>query len=228
MILACEKCNKEHNGSYGSGRFCSSKCARGFSTKANREDINNKIRKKLKESAHKKIQKTCPECNSSFLVNWNKRNQITCSNKCRVLFRNKNEVYLNNLSTSMKKLYSSIEARNRLKEIGKMGGFGKKGFTKGGIRYESIFEKNVFEFLENNKILFEPHKSIPNSAKISDLYLINKKLWIELDGINREKKKKWIGKDYQYWLEKLELYKKQNLNLKIFLTFDDFKKFMSL
>ena len=24
--MICENCNKEHDGSYGSGRFCSSKC----------------------------------------------------------------------------------------------------------------------------------------------------------------------------------------------------------
>ena len=31
--MICEKCEQEHDGTYGSGRFCSSKCARGFSTK---------------------------------------------------------------------------------------------------------------------------------------------------------------------------------------------------
>lgn len=29
--MKCEKCGKEHNGSYGSGRFCSAKCARSYS-----------------------------------------------------------------------------------------------------------------------------------------------------------------------------------------------------
>lgn len=32
-MFICEYCGKEHNGKYGSGRFCSSKCAHGFSTK---------------------------------------------------------------------------------------------------------------------------------------------------------------------------------------------------
>jgi hypothetical protein len=44
----CENCNCEHDGEYGSGRFCSNKCARGFSTKANRFDINKKISNSLK------------------------------------------------------------------------------------------------------------------------------------------------------------------------------------
>lgn len=31
--MICEMCNTEHDGYYGSGRFCSSKCARQFSSK---------------------------------------------------------------------------------------------------------------------------------------------------------------------------------------------------
>ena len=30
--MKCEKCEKDNDGSYGSGRFCSAKCARSFST----------------------------------------------------------------------------------------------------------------------------------------------------------------------------------------------------
>jgi hypothetical protein len=30
--MKCEKCGKEHDGSYGSGRFCSAICARSYST----------------------------------------------------------------------------------------------------------------------------------------------------------------------------------------------------
>lgn len=43
----CENCNYKHDGSYGSGRFCSSKCARGFSTKKKRKEINKKVSDKL-------------------------------------------------------------------------------------------------------------------------------------------------------------------------------------
>jgi len=41
--MKCESCASEHDGAYGSGRFCGSKCARGFATKAKREEINNKV-----------------------------------------------------------------------------------------------------------------------------------------------------------------------------------------
>lgn len=33
--MICEKCGKLHDGTYGSGRFCSSKCSHSFSAKSN-------------------------------------------------------------------------------------------------------------------------------------------------------------------------------------------------
>lgn len=45
--MKCENCETEHTGEYGSGRFCSSKCARGFSTKTKRAEINQKVAEKL-------------------------------------------------------------------------------------------------------------------------------------------------------------------------------------
>lgn len=45
--MKCENCGKDHDGSYGSGRFCSVKCAKGFATKNKREEINKKVSKSL-------------------------------------------------------------------------------------------------------------------------------------------------------------------------------------
>jgi hypothetical protein len=36
MVRICENCGKEHDGSYGSGRFCCKECARSFSSKNNK------------------------------------------------------------------------------------------------------------------------------------------------------------------------------------------------
>ena len=41
--MNCEYCGRLHNGKYGSGRFCSQQCARGFSTKAKRKEINKRV-----------------------------------------------------------------------------------------------------------------------------------------------------------------------------------------
>jgi len=46
--MLCENCNQEHDGSYGSGRFCCQKCARSFSTKKKRKEINQKVSNTLK------------------------------------------------------------------------------------------------------------------------------------------------------------------------------------
>jgi len=59
----CENCNCEHTGSYGSGRFCSCKCSRGFSTKAKRKEINEKVSKKLTKE---KIERICKICGKTF------------------------------------------------------------------------------------------------------------------------------------------------------------------
>lgn len=45
--MKCENCDIDHDGSYGSGRFCSKGCARGFSTKHKREIINAKVSDKM-------------------------------------------------------------------------------------------------------------------------------------------------------------------------------------
>ena len=39
----CENCGIDHTGLYGSGRFCCCKCARCFSSKAKRKEINQKV-----------------------------------------------------------------------------------------------------------------------------------------------------------------------------------------
>lgn len=46
--MICENCLEEHSGNYGSGRFCSSRCARSFSTKDKRKEISEKVSKSLK------------------------------------------------------------------------------------------------------------------------------------------------------------------------------------
>ena len=50
VYMICETCGKEHDGSYGSGRFCCQACARSFSTSKNRKEINQKISNSIKNS----------------------------------------------------------------------------------------------------------------------------------------------------------------------------------
>lgn len=76
--MICEKCLIEYFELYGSGRFCSKKCAKSFSTSKERIQINQKIRNKLKKPL---IQKTCLQCFSIFLSK-EKCKRKFCSREC--------------------------------------------------------------------------------------------------------------------------------------------------
>jgi len=109
--MFCQNCNLEHKGTYGSGRFCSVKCARGFSTKAKRAEINKQVsatqsgRKLSKEhiknielgnnfNRKEKIAKSCVECGAEMLCRPSDTRKY-CSTKCWVNYTEKNkEPYL--------------------------------------------------------------------------------------------------------------------------------------
>lgn len=84
----CENCNSTHDGSYGSGRFCTNKCARGFSTKEKRKDINKSVSNKLKK--HKIISKHCEHCAVMFEYSSGEKNRKFCSIKCSTQESNSN------------------------------------------------------------------------------------------------------------------------------------------
>lgn len=226
--MKCHNCNEEHDGSYGSGKFCSQKCARSFATKFELKFYKTSTCKKCgkiikigKRAPSKNVLcincKTdiCPKCGSKMKIGSNLCRQCNSSKPMTQITKNK-------LSKIAKKRCKSIKERQRLRDIGRKGGFGKQGFTSLGTRYESTFERKAFEYLEINNYEFIPHKPIPNSSKVSDIFLPKFDLYIELDGINREKKKEWLGDDYKYWKQKLKIYEQQKLNYQIFYTIDEF------
>lgn len=211
----CENCSIDHDGSIASGRFCSMKCCRSFSTKSKRKEINEKVSLKLKgRESHNKgnyiIERIIEKCSNQnctvMLEKYFNVGMKFCSKSCASSFISKRRC-------------NSLEERNRMREIGRKGGFGKKGITKNGNRYESGLEKICFEYLEDLNIIFQPHKQIPESSKVSDIYIEDLDLWIEIDGINREKRKKWLGIQYEYWKNKLEIYEEKKLNYVIVYSF---------
>jgi len=93
----CQQCGKEHDGTFGSGRFCSKSCA---NTQIHSQETKNKIRQwakdhpnKIKESSektriislknriHYEIKKICPICKKEFKVYENSKT-IFCSRTC--------------------------------------------------------------------------------------------------------------------------------------------------
>jgi len=78
--MLCEYCDKEHDGSYASGRFCDRSCARGFSTRDKRQEINEKVSSKLKLQSHRpSIRRWTPEAmaraNAKRAVTWSKKKE---------------------------------------------------------------------------------------------------------------------------------------------------------
>lgn len=72
----CENCNKEIVNFYGSGRFCCSKCARGFSTKNKRQEISDKVSLSLGGEGKNRIIKrvrgkitNCLNCEKQIIGN---------------------------------------------------------------------------------------------------------------------------------------------------------------
>lgn len=72
LKLKCEYCGNEHTGSYGSGRFCSEHCARGFSSKIKRKEINKKVSETWRKKREKKQPKKCKSCGIE-IANHNKK-----------------------------------------------------------------------------------------------------------------------------------------------------------
>jgi len=91
--MKCENCGNKHDGKYGSGRFCNKECARGFSTKSNREEISKKVSIALGGKGILKTKnKICLQCKKQLNKNQQKRKQKFCCNDCSVIFR-KEQLY---------------------------------------------------------------------------------------------------------------------------------------
>jgi len=185
-LKKCENCDNDHNGNYGSGRFCSSKCARGFSTKEKRSLINKKVSDKLNTLT----EKICENCNNLFLPKRNKNN--FCSKSCSCKYRMMDEQYKKQISDSCKK--SSCGG------IRKGAGRGKNGWYKGywcdsswelayviyNLDHNIKFERNKqgFEYIYKNKT----HKYYPDFILEDGTYIEIKG---HLDDKNKEKIKQF-------------------------------------
>lgn len=76
-MKTCEYCDKKHNRNYGSGRFCSEHCARGFSSYDKRKEISRKVSLALGGDGNIEPKK-CLNCGVLF----KKKNSRFCSYSC--------------------------------------------------------------------------------------------------------------------------------------------------
>lgn len=82
--MKCEKCGKEHDGSFGSGRFCSRSCA---NSRVQTEEIRKKKSLTLRGTGELKNKETHCLCCGKVLLNYQTK---FCSIKCQQDYR-KNE-----------------------------------------------------------------------------------------------------------------------------------------
>lgn len=160
MVYICENCGIEHKGSYGSGRFCSSKCARGFSTKQKRKEINAKVSKKLKKSDEPYI-KICPVCKEKFRAN--KKRQICCSRNCSsrnmsVETKNKIRQKMIGVNAGDKNgMYGKSPKNTKNIEV-----YSEKHLHQKHLKVRSTFEKRFIDELNNDikviNFIYEPKK----------------------------------------------------------------------
>lgn len=130
--MNCEYCGQQHEGTYGSGRFCSPRCSRGYSTRRKRTEINEKVRKKL---SLEPFCKTCKECSSVFKTKV--KSQKFCCLICSIKFSNSDPTVKEKLRIA------------RIREIEKGNiGYGIKTEFE-GIRCDSALE---YAFLKWYKI----------------------------------------------------------------------------
>ena len=138
----CENCENEHSGEYGSGRFCSVKCSRSYSTKIGRENITNKMIYTFSIKEKNKIKILCKNCSLEFEVQTKYKNQKFCCKLC-----------LNE--------YQKGKSKNG--DYSKNGGFREKGGRSKSIEYQNwlgekmklnIEEIEVAKILDSLKIVW--------------------------------------------------------------------------
>lgn len=164
----CENCEVEHDGEYGSGRFCSSTCAKGFSTKGKRSLINDKVKLKLTIDPYKKI---CKQCQMQFETK-NKR-LLFCSNSCSGTYKGQDK----NIKRKL-----SLAAKKNVKNGTHVGWQSRKIRSYAELFFEKVLNNNQLIFSTEYKISKKLLGIECNSNYFLDFYFEDKKIDLEIDG----------------------------------------------
>ncbi len=165
----CRNCGNDCIIVYGSGTFCTEKCARSYATKSKRSEINEKVSaslkgkdSKLNKLAHENVSLQCNHCNNFFSVIWRDRNKKYCSKKCWT----ESDKFKEYLTGPKKPL--TVEQRNKLSlaiknyyknnpDV-KRGGGKSKWFSYNGIKVQGTYELRTCKILD----LWTSSKKIKN------------------------------------------------------------------
>lgn len=225
----CENCGKEVFKKYGSCRFCSKECAKGFSTKAKRKDINEKVSLKIKEKIKngekvgfvtsgrliKLVEKECPICHKIYISDIDFGSK-TCSKKCGAILGG-----IKNLGT-----------HHTIKDSSKMGGLRPGGGKSKQLPYTNWLgfrmalnkeEIEVAKILDEKKLNWNRNKKgfpyITQEGKQRKYYpdfVIDNNKYIEYKG--------WTTEEMTWKMTKA----KENNNLDLTIIFGRDKRYKNL
>jgi hypothetical protein len=142
--MLCKNCNiieSSKYSKYSNGEFCSRKCARSFSSKEKRVEINKKVSESLTGRGNGDVKIVCKNCSSTFEINWNRRDSQFCSRSCVAVYKNSQPEYIENLS--IKRIKNIID--------GKVNNYGTKmiyEFNNKKIRCDSKIEYCCLDYFE--------------------------------------------------------------------------------
>lgn len=161
--MKCFICNVEHDGTFGSGKFCCRACA-------NSRQHSEETKAKIGSAQPKAIRFThiCKQCKLHFETSFSKRNQKFCSHSCSTKFTSKTE----NLSVKTRQKLSENALRRHAKADGKIGFTTRK-------KFQSSFPELITEqFLDKRNIKYE--REIRFGKWFAD-FVIGKSI-LEIDG----------------------------------------------
>lgn len=207
----CENCGIEHDGTYGSGRFCSTKCSRGFSTKAKRKEINKKVSKSLIKESYFRL---CPECKTSFETK--RKSKIFCGLSCSAISGNRKSKKIRS-AKAKQRIKNNPEESIRLSILAKNTNSKRIYTPLSEDTKRKISLNNMgghcewYEFIKNDGTIVK----VQGTYELRFANILNKidENWIKPTIHNRKHQFNWIGEDGKshwytpdFWSPKLNKY----------------------
>lgn len=174
----CENCNKEVVESFGSNRFCSKECARSFSTKEKRLEINKKVKDKLTLPL---IEKICPICSQLYYTTTNK-NRKTCSKQCGNILTGQKTLGRKNIIKDSSRMGGLRAGGGRCKQYSYINHLGYiMSLNKDEILVAQEFDKLSLNWNRNSKGF--PYTTIEGkNRKYYPDFVINEDIYVEYKG----------------------------------------------
>jgi hypothetical protein len=178
--MICEYCNNEHDGTYGSGRFCRSSCAKGFASRDKRLEINLKISAKLTKLPTTKV---CRYCNKEFSTK--RKSKVYCNITCSINDRLqsrvwKDEDYMFNFGFIPKtKLYDILSSGYHLRNYKCVYVINHPLNTNTVLFHRSVMEMYIGRLLTKDEIVHHIDNN-PENNVIMNLQILSSSLHSKL------------------------------------------------